>query len=272
MFVMFKIKLENIILKKIIDNINYENNQLKKKLIRSNTAKKGYLEEDLVCENLNKDNNLREIFIEFTKNGNMKFFKKLRSNFKTDISDNGEYRIQVKKFKNNQFGQLDRHWVDDLIVSIPNLESIKNILKNLCEIPLKNCGKLIDKEKNRLLLSNENYSKSELINFINILEKSKNEILNYIFKGIKNSPDYICGVEYIENKRNKLIIYKIADVIEYLNKFTFNINKSKSVISLGQCLSIQRKGGDSGKKSSNQIQFKLIFSKLRINNCISYQL
>ena len=51
----------------------------------------------------------------------------------------------------------------------------------------------------------------------------------------------------------------------------FYIKRSKSVIGLGNALTIQRKGGDCGNPSSNQIQAKLIFSKLDVKH-MSYSL
>ena len=57
-------------------------------------------------------------------------------------------------------------------------------------------------------------------------------------------------------------VYKMNDVIKYLNTQNFKIRKSGTVIELGNSFTIQRKGGDSGRKSSNQLQFKIIISSL----------
>ena len=86
----------------------------------------------------------------------------------------------------------------------------------------------------------------------------------------ENQPKYICGVEYIGKKRHKLIIYKMDDVIKFFDNYKFMIRKSKTVIELGKALTLQRKGGDSGKKTSNQLQFKLVFSYLEIENKLEY--
>ena len=77
-------------------------------------------------------------------------------------------------------------------------------------------------------------------------------------------PEYLFGVEYENGKRNKIVLFKIEDVIKYLENLNFEISPRKTVIWLGKehPLSLQRKGGDSGKKSSNQLQIKLIISNL----------
>ena len=61
---------------------------------------------------------------------------------------------------------------------------------------------------------------------------------------------------------------KIQDIIDYLETLDFKISKRKTVVTLGDdsILSIQRKGGDGGKKGSNQLQVKLIVSKLLDKN------
>jgi hypothetical protein len=43
----------------------------------------------------------------------------------------------------------------------------------------------------------------------------------------------------------------------------FEIRKSKTVFGLGKSLSFQRKGGDKGKKSANQLQCKFSFQTFR---------
>jgi hypothetical protein len=77
-------------------------------------------------------------------------------------------------------------------------------------------------------------------------------------------PEFLIGAEYENTKRTKIVVFKIKDVIKYLDTLTFKISPRKSAILLGDnsTISLQRKGGDSGKKSSNQLQIKLILSNL----------
>jgi len=88
--------------------------------------------------------------------------------------------------------------------------------------------------------------------------------LEYAFYGsnLELQPEYLFEVEYENVKRNKIVLFKIKDVIKYLEKLNFRISLRKTRILLGDdgAISLQRKGGDSGKKSSNQLQIKLILS------------
>ena len=55
---------------------------------------------------------------------------------------------------------------------------------------------------------------------------------------------------------------KIEDIIDYLEPLDFTITKGKTVVKLDNIISIQRKGGDAGRKGSNQLQFKITVSNL----------
>lgn len=234
--------------------------------VNSNTAKEGYKEEYLICTNINNNSKIKSLIIELTGKDCYKCFC-VNGSHKIDIkSENDIFKAQVKKFKKNQFQQLDRHWVCDLVKFIPGLKPIELILKNMCEYPILPDGINIDKSKSLKKLCSDEYSEDILIMITDILNKYKIEILEYIFlgKNIEFSPEYLIGVEYIELKRHKIVFLKIEDIIIYLKTLQFKINKSKTVIALGadNIISLQRKGGDGGKKSGNQLQFKIIVSKL----------
>lgn len=233
----------------------------------SNTAITGYKEEELVCNDLNTNIHLRQLIIEISGT-TYESFLRINNNSKCDIqSTNKLINIQVKKYKQNRFQHLDRHWVDDLIKNIPELKQIDYILKKLCEKPLLNNGMYVDTSHSIIKLCSSNYSQSILDNFINELNENKQKILNFAFLGTNKDiqPEYIIGSEYVNNKRIKLIIFKIKDILIYLETLNFKITKSKTVIQLGDdsIISLQRKGGDNNKKSGNQLQFKIIISKLQ---------
>ena len=240
--------------------------------VNNNTSINGYKEEELVCNDLKINIDLRNIIIEISGH-TYDYFLRNNDNSKCDIqSTNKLINVQVKKYKKNRFQHLDRHWIDHLIIYIPELKSIDYILKNLCEKPILSNGITIDKSKHIKKLCLTNYSQSILDNFIYELNKNKKKILNYAFLGTNKDkqPDFLIGIEYVNNKRTKLILFKIADIIIYLETLNFNITKGKTVIQLGNdsIISLQRKGGDKGNKSSNQLQFKIIVSKLldKVNN------
>ena len=236
-----------------------------------NTAKNGYKEEELVCNDLNNNNNiLKKIENKFNFN-NIGIFVKKSGNSKTDINSTN-LKAQVKKTKKNQFGQVARHNVDDLLDYIPQLkEHCSTILKNLCEIPLNENNK-VDKSKGRKDLSLNNYTQKELDDFINSMNNNIIQIIEYALLGkdINNQPDLLIEIEYENNIRKNMNIFKMSDIIDHIKNEKFNISKRKTVINLGinSIFTIQRKGGDNGNPSSNQIQFKCIFSRLNIKNCL----
>jgi hypothetical protein len=231
----------------------------------SQTAKNGYKEEELICNDLNNEI-IKKSFIPMLGN-NYNKCKRITGNHKCDIqSDNKILSGQVKKYKKGQFQQLDRHWTSNLIENIPELGKYSQILKDLFEYPLLPNGTHVDKSKNIKKLCNSNYSQDILDSLLELLNKFKKHILEYAFYGsnLEIQPEYLFGVEYIDVKRNKIVVFKIKDVINYLEKLNFRISPRKTVILLGDngTISLQRKGGDSGKKCSNQLQIKLILSNL----------
>ena len=231
----------------------------------SQTAKNGYKEEELVCKDLN--NKLIKEAFTLMLGDNYNECNRITGNHKCDIqSDNKILKGQVKKYKKGQFQQLDRHWISSLINNIPELNEISQILKDLFEYPLLPNGTHVDKSKHIKKLCTSNYSQKTLDNFLDLLNKFKRQILEYAFYGLSLEiyPEYLFGVEYENTKRNKIVVFKIEDVIKYLEKLNFKISPRKTAILLGDnsTISLQRKGGDTGKKSSNQLQIKLILSNL----------
>ena len=231
----------------------------------SQTAKNGYKEEELVCKDLN-NKLIKEAFTPMLGD-NYNECNRITGNHKCDIqSDNNILKGQVKKYKKGQFQQLDRHWISCLINNIPELNEVSQILKDLFEYQLLPNGTHVDKSKHIKKLCTSNYSQKILDNLLDLLNKFKRQILEYAFYGLslEIQPEYLFGVEYKNTKRNKIVVFKIEDVIKYLEKLNFKISPRKTAILLGDnsTISLQRKGGDTGKKSSNQLQIKLILSNL----------
>lgn len=236
-------------------------------LINSNTAKNGYKEEELVCLDLNSNIQLRQSFIEYLGNDYDECVR-VNGTHKCDIqSKDNTLTGQIKKYKKGQFQQLDRHWLDDLAKHIPELnDETISMFRGMCEIELLENGTHVDKNKPVRKLCTSNYSQTQLDNFVLTLNQYKRKILYYAFLGTNPDivPTYLFGVEYVNDSRNKIVLMKIQDIIDYLETLDFKISKRKTVVTLGDdsILSMQRKGGDGGKKGSNQLQVKLIVSKL----------
>ena len=228
----------------------------------SDAATGGKKEEDFVCSDLNTNQEIRTLL---GKDYNT--CSRCDGLSKTDIkSEDNSIRAQIKKYKKNQFQQLDRHWVHTLIEAIPGLEPIEYILRGLCEYPLLPNGTHIDKTKAIKPLSTKYYSEEILSMTLATLQTHKRAIIEYAFLGTKKElqPEYLIGVEYENEKRTKLVCMKMKDILMYLETLQFKINAPRNtVIALGDgVLSLQRKCGDSGKKSGNQLAFKIIVSKL----------
>ncbi len=242
----------------------------------SKTAKGGLIEEEKVLLDLNGASGLSTLFIEtflaehkgvFSSTFITPFRRHPNSVCKTDIVNvDHNILIQIKRYDVNCcYGQIDRHWVDDFVQVIPNIKPVSFMLRNLCEIPLIPGTNIVDKEVGRIPLSLDNYSDKQLITLISKLNENMEAILHFVLKGNNHdtSPNYLMGIEYDHDVRVKTIIYKMNDVIESLSKkFKFRINSRATVISLGDVISIQRKGGDNGLRSSNQLQWKIRFTSL----------
>jgi hypothetical protein len=254
-------------------NIINEKKILNKNSIGSKIAKNGYAEEDYIISKLNEDNNLRLLFSNFVGKKITTNAIKIKGKKKSDIMIS-DINIQHKKTKNNQFGQIDRHYIDDLIKYIPELNHCKYILQNLCELPINPITNLCNKNCKIKKLNKNNYSENELNNLINIFEKNKKNIINYAFSGIENKyiPDIFSISLFNNNKREKIIFWKMNDIIKYLMSFNVKIKKSQTVIEISNGLTFQRKGGDSGKKQANNFQIKFIPTKLPLDKALIYTL
>lgn len=220
----------------------------------SEIAKNGFKEEQLVCDDLNK--RLSNIF---------GHFKRIKGVFKSDVSNNKGINIQVKKFKKNCFGQIDRRSIDSWTNHISELKSIECYLKDICEFPIDTHSNKIDKSHVRKKWNELSYSNEELQYMLCVLNENKENMIDLIFYGDQDQwrPNILCGVEYKHNKRHNMICYKTNDIVKYLQSCRFKIRPSGTVFELGPFISFQRKGGDSGNPSSNQLQTKIVFSKIQ---------
>lgn len=192
-----------------------------------NTAKGGYNEERWVA-NFLQDN----VYVNQDRKS------------KVDIK-NGEWNFQVKKSKKGQFQQVSRGTVDNLINDLPELEPIKDLLKERCE----------DKKEFR----------PELLESLN---SHKRKIIEHALLGHGERPDILCVTEWGKNnnKREKITFFMMDEVIESLMQYDFKLRKSKTVIELGPSFTFQRKGGDGGRQSANDIQFKIVPSLLEVKD------
>lgn len=251
-----------------------DDKQIKNKTnIGSTTAKNGFKEEDFLVKKLNEDNKLQKLLEKFTGKNIINDACKIKGNKKSDICISN-INIQHKKTKNKQFGQIDRHYVDNLIDKIPELDNCKYMLKNLCELPLDPKTQLCDKKYNIKKINNSNYTEKEINNLIDLIEKNKKNIIQYAFCGYEKDfiPELLSITLFTKNIREKIIFWKMNDIIDYLMNSNVTIRKSKTVIEISNGLTFQRKGGDGGKKEGNNFQFKFIPSILPLDKALVYKL
>lgn len=195
--------------------------------VNTNTAKGGYNEERWVA-NFLQDN----VYVNQDRKS------------KVDIK-NGEWNFQVKKSKKGQFQQVSRGTVDNLINDLPELEPIKDLLKERCE-----------------------YKKEFKPELLESLNSHKRKIIEHALLGHGERPDILCVTEWGKNnnKREKITFFMMDEVIESLMRYDFKLRKSKTVIELGPSFTFQRKGGDGGRQSANDIQFKIVPSLLEVKD------
>ena len=199
---------------------------LSQKRVNASTAKRGYSEEKWVAS-----------YIE----NNFRVNDDRRS--KVDLT-NGQMNIQVKKSKTGQFQQISRGTVDNLVAAIPELQPISSLLKERCE-------------------QKQHFSPD----IIETLNASKREILEHALLGHGHlKPDVLCITEWDKRDavRKKIMFVAMNDVIESLMQYDFSIRDSKTVVELGPSFTFQRKGGDGGRQSANDIQFKIVPSLLDV--------
>lgn len=134
------------------------------------------------------------------------------------------------------------------------------MLVGLCELPT--VKKMCDKTKHPKMLNEVNYTEDELKLLLSSFEKNKRQIIEYAFLGIvpKEEPElFMCSVyDKDDNVKKNIVIWKTSLIIDEISENEVKIRKSCTVIEIGRCFTFQRKGGDNGKISANQFQFKLI--------------
>ncbi len=160
--------------------------------------------------------------------------------------------IQVKLVSNLKgFNQIDKRWVDKYaeMWSIP--EKIAILLK-------KYTGEILPEIKNpkdtRRTFINE-FCKENQDVLINWIKKHKTLIVNDIIKGRgKFSAEWMLVAQKIKEDA-KWILEPINVVLNHFGNGEVEITK-KGNIKIGN-ITMQRKGGDNGRKTAQMLQFKI---------------
>jgi len=232
----------------------------------SKTAKNGFKnEKDIVSKfnNWEKDNEAK-IWMKVMgyKLSEIEYVEAIiLSGYKTDVQVQVSIKLkkaidvenlQVKLVSNLKgFNQIDKRWVDKYVEmwSIP--DNVTKLLKKYTgEIKptIKN-----PKDERRTFVNEFNKKNQEIL--INWIKKNKSLIVNDIIKGRgKFSAEWMLVALKVEQNA-KWILKPINIVINHFGNGDVIITKQGN-IKIGN-ITMQRKGGDGGRKTAQMLQFKI---------------
>jgi R.HinP1I restriction endonuclease len=243
----------------------------------SKTAKDGFKNEDFVIASFNdwQTSDLAKSWL-MAMNYNLNEIEavnayKIKGSFKADVQVQINIEIKLKKLQDiqnlqvklvsnpNGFNQIDKRWVNNYVELWNIPDDVIRVLKYFTgELPpfIQN-----PKDKRRMFMNE--FSQSEQNLLLNFICKNQSLIVSDILKGRGQF-----AAEWM------LVILKITDKpLEWALKpmnFCLNLygNGDVSITNLGSIrigkITIQRKGGDGGRKTANMLQFK-------INPCLLLQ-
>lgn len=240
----------------------------KNKLIQlgSNTAKNGFKNEDDIVEKFNnwKTDTEAKIWLEIMEYNldEIEFVKAIKlSGYKTDVQVQITIKLkeaidvqnlQVKLVSNDKgFNQIDKRWVDKYI-------ELWNIPENVSKLIKQYTGEIQPsisnpRDKRRTFADEFTIEEQNLI--LDWITKNKSLIVNDILKGRGSfSAEWMLVAQKInENARwvlkamNLVLNHFGNDSVTITNQGNFKIGK----------ITMQRKGGDGGRKTANMLQFKI---------------
>lgn len=224
----------------------------------SSTAKNGLQEEQNIVDMLNESLSMRESIANLLGGDNVS---------KAHLEKNGKIKADFhvcgvgsshKKTKEKQFQQIARHNVSLVVETIPALAPVGDVLKDMCE-------KDVDGKLKKLNL--QNFSQARLDDLVTLMETNKQAIFERFLQGSDGAVDkpQLLSVSVFDktNVRKQMFFVKMSDVIEFFMKGKVSIRPRCTVIDFGNGFTFQRKGGDGGKPSANQCQFKIVPTFLR---------
>lgn len=232
----------------------------------SKIAKDGFRNEDDIVNKFNsweKDDDAKEwLKIMEYKLDEIEYVEAIKiSGYKTDVQVQVTIKlkkiidvenIQVKLVSNkNGFNQIDKRWIDKYseMWKIPAL--IVSILKRYTgeEKPLnKNT-----RDKRRMFADELSLDEQKLL--LKWLKKNQSLIINDVLKGRgKLAAEWMLVAQKI-NKNARWILKPMNYCINFFGNGEIIITK-KGTIKIGR-ITMQRKGGDAGRKTAQMLQFKI---------------
>ena len=238
--------------------------------IGSETAKNGFKNEDYVVEKLNNwqdDLTAQEWLISMNYKlvdiQNVKA-SKIKGSFKADVQVQIKIEIQLKELidvqnlqvklvsQKNGFNQIDKRWVDKYAELWEMNQNISRILKHYTgeiEPYISN-----PKNRNRMLINE--FSKKEQNELIEFIKNNKSLIVCDILKGRgKFCAEWMLVILKVTDKEVKWALKPMNYCLNLFGNDEVVISK-KGNIRIGK-ITMQRKGGDGGRKSAQMLQFKI---------------
>jgi hypothetical protein len=237
----------------------------------SKTAIVGFRNEDDVVEKFNNwrdDNDAKSWLVAMNYNlSEIDYVKAIKvSGYKTDVQIQVTVKltqaidvenIQVKLVSNPKgYNQIDKRWVDkyDEMWNMP--VKIISILKRYTGEELPNIKKPKD---NRRMFADE-FTKMEQSAILKWLRESQSLIISDILKGRgKFAAEWMLVAQVIDNG-TRWILKPMNFCLNYFGNGEVEITK-KGNFKIGR-ITMQRKGGDGGRKTANMLQFKINPSEL----------
>ena len=236
----------------------------------SKTAKDGFQNENDVVDKFNNwqnDDLAQEWLRAMNYNLNeIEYVKasKIKGSFKADIQVQINIEIKLKKLLDVQnlqvklvsnpagFNQIDKRWVDKYVElwNIPN--EITKILKHFT-------GELLPYIKNpkdkRRMFMNE-FTNDEQKFVVDFIKANQSLIISDILKGRGQfSAEWMLIILKVKEKEEKWALKPMNFCLNLFGNGDVEITKQGS-IKIGK-ITIQRKGGDGGRKTAQMLQFKI---------------
>jgi hypothetical protein len=205
--------------------------------------KSGHNEEKNIVDLINDDLSFKLDIMSCLKNCKA---EQSKDGSKTDVYLDCKVNVQVKSFKNS-FNQVTRCKLNNFLKKVDFSEGTIDMFNKMCY--------------SRIRIDSRYYEPNRINNLLIDIEKNKRAILDYAILGVykETQPNFHILVKIMKTHK---IIYGIntQDLLNYLYTQPVGINKFNSP-SIGP-VSIQRKGGDSGKITGNDIQIKIDLHKV----------
>ena len=160
--------------------------------------------------------------------------------------------ISIKLVSNLRgFNQIDKRWVDDYTQMWNIPKKIETLLKQFTgEITHNDLNR---KEQRRAYL--DEFSIEQQTNIINFFEENKLMIVTDLLKGRDRlSADWFMVAQKVE-KNQKWTLNPISYVLNFFGNGPVFITNRGS-LRIGK-ITMQRKGGDNGRKTAQMLQFKI---------------